>query len=631
MLAVTAPLNEEIRLAALHDLDILDTPPDDMFDSVTRLATRICNAPIAAVTLVDRDRQWFKSVQGIDIRETPRELSFCSHALLHPDDVLVVPDARLDPRFASNPLVTGNPNIRFYAGVPLREPSGQMVGALCIVDSQPRREFSGAVENLRDLAKGVDVALRLHASARNLNRLAMTDPLTKLANRTAFDARLRFMSAEYRDGTAAGLGLLMLDLDNFKGINDLFGHPGGDSALIEAARRMKRAARGCDLVARLGGDEFAVLCPGITTEEDLFSIAARIHAAMADPFSVHQQLVSLRTSVGFAMLPGDARTGRELMRVADAALYLAKRAGRSQTRRYLSVDDASPPRLKSVAACSAGGAYGMDHDLRAALLPGGTAPFTLCFQPIFQAGRASRPGPVAGLEALVRWPNIDGSLMMPSEFVPFAEAGGMITHLDRWVLRTACTAAAAWPLPLVAAVNFSAANFHLLDTCEVIESVLRETGLPPHRLRIEVTESVLVRDPTRALSLMTALRSLGVAISLDDFGGGHGTLAYLRDYPFDEIKIDQSLVKRLLDGPEAQQKARAIITAIIQLGQAMDVSTIAEGVETQEQLSFLQTAGATMVQGYLLSRPIRAGALGQFFSRCAASQPRAELSVDLIP
>jgi diguanylate cyclase (GGDEF)-like protein len=319
MPAVTAEIDpseeaarEAARLAELHGLGLLDTDPDERFDRVTRLAQRLFDVPIALVSLVDVDRQWFKSAQGLEVRETPREHAFCAHAI-DGEEVLHVPDATLDPRFSDNPLVTGDPDIRFYAGHPISGPSGAKLGTLCIIDRQARSLTEDDKAALRDLAEVVEREIAaLH--------LAAVDPLTGLRNRRSFETSAsKILEVCRRRGVAATL--LYLDLDGFKEVNDTQGHDAGDAVLVSVARVLCTTFRVSDVIARLGGDEFAVLLPG-SGQAEAEEAVARLQAGFA--------AASLAVSVGAATMdPAGADDDlAELQRRADEAMYAAKRAGR---------------------------------------------------------------------------------------------------------------------------------------------------------------------------------------------------------------------------------------------------------------------------------------------------------------
>ncbi len=515
-----------------------------------------------------------------------------------------MPDATKDARFADNPLVTGNFALRFYAGATIVAPDGNAVGAICIIDHQPHDLDADALEPLLQLAAAVNGAIRLHASVQEAEAQAFTDALTGLDNRAGFDRRLDAALARRMPGTRGGVGLLFLDLDRFKDINDLFGHAGGDAALREVARRLRRVTRGGDALSRFGGDEFCVLIQEPCEAGGMEALAARIHAELAEPFMADQQAVPLRTSIGMALGSGDAMDASLLVQQADIALYDAKRAGRGLTRWF--------------AAASPGGVMlevGRDsirEMLRGALFPPGHEPFALALQPIF--GNETRA--LTGFEALVRWPQADGRVIQPAEFIPVAEATGLVVQLDRWVLDQACAFAASWPGQFDISSNLSAANFFAANLEESVAAALQRHGLAPHRLKLEITETVLLRDPEHVSGVIDGLRRLGVRVVLDDFGAGHASIAYLRDYAFDGIKIDRSFVA----GLETDARSRAFVRHIVALAGALGIETTAEGIETEAQLRLLRGKGVSYLQGYLLGRPM-APDLAAGLVRAAAAAP----------
>lgn len=579
------PSNERERIAALRRLDILDTAPDAVYDAFTELARSVCGTPIAALSLVDSDRQWFKSILGLPAQQTSRDTAFCAHAILRPGQVTVVPDARLDVRFAANPLVTGMPGIRFYAGAPLLDRDGFVLGSLCVIDCQPRGVDEEMLAKLSQIAAGASATLQLHGCMRELSRMALVDPLTGLANRAAFDRRLEEACA------GPGAALLMFDLDRFKGINDLFGHPGGDRALREVARRLRSVARAGDLVARFGGDEFAILCGDGASMEAALAIAGRVHSTLADTFQIDGQVVPLRTSIGVAVAPRHASDAEGLLAATDAALYAAKRAGRGVTRLAL-----SPNAATQSAPADPAGRMTLHNLLREALLTPGCNPFHLHFQPILDLPS----GRVTAFEALVRWTLLDGHRVPPGDFVPVAEQSGLVAHIDRWVLMQACRAARSWPEAWAISVNMSPATVALLDVVELVQEALAVSGLPPSRLRIEITETMQVPNPQRMAEAMQALRALGVTVALDDFGNGYASVANLRRFPFNAVKLDRSLAAGL--GTDSQ--ALPVLRALLDLTGALGLRAVAEGVETDEQLRLLQGLGVSHMQGYLFGHPV---------------------------
>lgn len=615
------PEDEDLRLARLRALNILDTAREEVFDTFTRLAGSVFAVPISALSLIDEHRQWFKSIQGLGISETPRDQAFCAHAILQPRAVTVVEDASADPRFADNPLVLGEPGIRFYAGAPVLDVDGSALGTLCVIDRVPRRFDAAAQAQLADMAAGVSSALQLHGALQSLGQVTRTDALTGVGSRMALDQALRQMRENPpRDGSVA---VFMIDMDGFKLINDVFGHAGGDEALREVARRLRRTLRPRDMVARLGGDEFVVLCHGIGDAQGCAAIEARLQTAMADTFSLNGSVVPLRISAGSALFPDDDRDPEAVLALADAALYAQKRdrAGGGAME--------GPPH-------SGFGRLKLREALREALIPPGHEPFNLRFQPVIGlaellrkpslsprglsvAGQAARrPCDGSGLEALVRWPMPDGRVVPPGDFIALAEENGLISHLDRWVLHQACRLATEWVLPWSVSVNMSAANVALGGVEEIVREALDSTGLDPARLTLELTETVLAADRNRALSVINALRRMGVGVALDDFGGGHASLTYLNHFPFSVVKVDRSLVGGLLDN----SRAEAVLATVVDLGHTLGVPVVAEGVETLEQLRLLAGLGVDRAQGFFLGRPVSEEAVGgavDAAEQCAAA------------
>ncbi len=587
MAAAAVPENEADRQAALLMLQILDTQKAVDFDIFPELASALFSAPISAISLIDHDRQWFKASIGLDVSQTPRATSFCAHAILEPTATLCVPDATRDPRFADNPLVTGDAGVRFYAGSPILGPGGHAVGALCVMDRTPREADAAMLARLAQLAQAVGGALRLHASVQKQQRLATLDPLTGLDTREGLDRILHEALGQDGGGADADLALLLLDLDNFRDVNDLFGHAGGDDALREVAARLARVTRDTDTLGRFGQDKFYILARGVPGSDVLRAMGRRIHGAFARPFMVRHQPVPLRTSIGIAVSSAEVSTAEALLHRADVAVHQAKRSGGGTT---------CLERGEIERAGATTGRQRMEALLRDVLVPPGREPFALALQPILEGAG----GRLAGFEALVRWPQRDGPMLPPSEFIPVAEATGLVVQLDRWVLDQACRLAAGWPGHLTISSNLSAANFYAVGLVQEVERTLGRHGLAAGRLKLEITETVMLRDPARVQTTIAELRALGTHIVLDDFGSGHASLATLRDYAFDGLKIDSSFIAEI----ETSARGRAFVRAIIDIAEAMGIDTTAEGVETEGQLRQLHDGRVTFVQGYLLGRPM---------------------------
>ncbi|WP_281081802.1 sensor domain-containing diguanylate cyclase [Variovorax paradoxus] len=324
------PFNEDQRLAALHRYQVLDTTAEQAYDDVTTLASAVCKAPIALISLIDQDRQWFKSRVGLDASETPRELAFCAHAILQPDLVFEVQDAHLDPRFAGNPLVTGEPGIRFYAGAPLVTADGLPIGTVCVIDREPRILSAAERKALQSLARQVVAQLELRQAMAGLELESMTDPLTSLWNRRSLDRRLH-AAWDLHARERSPLSLLMIDLDHFKRINDAHGHPVGDRVLVQAAAIIRDQIGNDGLVARFGGEEFCAVMPGVDAETAR-ARAEQVRRAIED---AAWPAAHVTASVGVATATADAEGSPNVMLTrADRALYVAKRDGRNCVRQF---------------------------------------------------------------------------------------------------------------------------------------------------------------------------------------------------------------------------------------------------------------------------------------------------------
>ncbi len=436
-----------------------------------------------------------------------------------------------------------------------------------------------------------------------LRHLAMHDALTGLPNRVLLQERL----AQALDALASEApppALLLLDLDRFKEINDTLGHQAGDQLLQQIGPRLLGALREVDTVARLGGDEFAVVLPG-ANEATAYATGRAIIAALEAPFVVEGQRLDVGASIGIALAPQHGRDAVTLMRHADVAMYVAKRAHLGQAVYDPTQDGNNPRRL------------GLMGELRTALAQND---LLLYYQPILDhaAGR------VGGVEALVRWPHPVYGLLPPDQFIPLAEQTGLIAPLTWWVLETALGQCRAWArggLALGVSVNLSARTLHDLGLPERIAELLARHGVAAESLTLEVTESALMADPARALTVLTQLAELGVCLAIDDFGIGYSSLAYLKRLPVHQLKIDRSFVQQLVAGGADA----AIVASTIDLGHHLGLRVVAEGVETPEAWRLIDLAGCDMSQGYHLSRPIPATALETWLLAAASTRPTPSL------
>ncbi|HEX4557130.1 MAG TPA: EAL domain-containing protein [Xanthobacteraceae bacterium] len=418
--------------------------------------------------------------------------------------------------------------------------------------------------------------------------MAHHDLLTGLANRTLFMEKIEEAGARLRRHGEA-FTVVMLDLDRFKNVNDSLGHPAGDALLKEMAQRLKSSLRETDVLARLGGDEFAILqSGGAAQRDDAITLSVRIIDLVAQPFDLDGHKVSVGASIGIALAPQDGVEPDELLKKADLALYLTKSEGRNGFN-FFHADMTT----------EADARHQMENEMREALM---RDEFELYYQPVLDVRtRESR-----GAEALVRWRHPRNGLIMPDRFIPLAEDTGLIVQLGAWILGKACADAASWPAQYKLAVNLSPVQFRKGDLFEVILCALVESGLPPERLELEITESVLLENEVNYRVLLQQLKNIGVSIVLDDFGTGYSSLGYLTRFPVDKIKIDKSFTQ----GLSQRADCAAIVSSVVTLAHGLDIATTAEGVETEEQFELLRAAGVTQVQGFLFGRPRPMSELG---------------------
>ncbi|MDO9713701.1 bifunctional diguanylate cyclase/phosphodiesterase [Paracraurococcus lichenis] len=424
----------------------------------------------------------------------------------------------------------------------------------------------------------IDVTERREAEAR-IAHIAHHDALTGLPNRTLFRERLEEALARARRGT--GCALLCLDLDHFKEVNDTLGHPVGDALLKAVTARLLDSVRETDTVARLGGDEFAIVQTDSEQPTAATTLAKRLVEALSAPFELDGQQIVVGTSIGIAMVPGDGEDADTLLKNADMALYRAKAEGRGRWRFFEPEMDARMQLRRA-----------LETDLRRALAAG---EFELFYQPIVAV--ASRQ--VSGLEALIRWRHPERGLVPPDAFIPLAEEIGLIVPIGEWVLAQACREAVSWTGTPKVAVNLSPVQFASRGLVDAVAAALELSGLDPARLELEITETVMLQDTQATLATLHRLKGLGVRIAMDDFGTGYSSLSYLQRFPFDKVKIDRSFTREL----GQSRQSGAIVGAVTDLCLGLDMTTTAEGVESEAQFAALLHKGCQEAQGYLFSRP----------------------------
>ncbi len=437
---------------------------------------------------------------------------------------------------------------------------------------------SRAIVAVRDLRERIAVDSRIW-------HLAHHDGLTGLGNRTRLQERLAEAVAWARRGNH-GVAVLCLDLDRFKAVNDLFGHAVGDQLLQAVAGRLLASVRETDTVARVGGDEFVIIQQGAGQQgagqpKAAEALATRLLAVLAEPFDLAGHAAHVTVSIGIALFPDDAREPEVLLANADKALYRAKERQRNGFAFFRPEMDTELRQRRA-----------LEQDLRWAIQRN---EMTLAWQPQAEAGS----GTVVGFEVLQRWQHPTRGAVPPTEFIPVAEATGIIIPIGAWVLRAACAEAVGWHQPLRIAVNVSPVQVQQDGFADTVRDALAATGLDPERLEIEVTESLLIHEPARALEALRAVKALGVRIAMDDFGTGYSSLSTLRAFPFDRLKIDRCFVQDI----ESNGQAAAIVRAVLGLARGLGLPVVAEGVETPEQLAALAAQGCDEIQGYLIGRP----------------------------
>lgn len=447
----------------------------------------------------------------------------------------------------------------------------------------------------------IDISSRV-AAQEKINRLAYFDTLTGLHNESGLREQLNvlFSTAEER----LPFAVLLVDLGDFKFINDVYGHRIGDLLLRHVAQRLQKVLGARGHAARLGGIEFAAILASVADAAEADAIAGRVLDAISQPFPVDEMMLSLTASVGVSLGPAHGADGQELLTRADMALYQAKQRG---TRRIQVYEEELGRQMRERVELEKSLRHAIDHD-----------ELVLHYQPQVELAT----GRVVGIEALVRWQHPKKGMISPMQFIPIAEQSGLILPLGRWVLREACRQLRAWQdkggAELRMAVNLSVAQFTDHELPEFVADVLKETGVAARHLELEITESCTMLSPQQSITMMEQFRAMGIHSSIDDFGTGHSALAYLTRFPVDTLKIDQSFIRNINN----DEKGSALCDTIAYLAHRMGLQVVAEGVETQQQLTFLTSIHVDVVQGYLLCKPLPAAEVEDFILRQADAKPQ---------
>ena len=476
-----------------------------------------------------------------------------------------------------------NETLRSSKGVNYSEYEVQTPTGGTRIHATNRIVIRDAQGNAKYLVAVIDDVTERRKAEQRISFMAHHDALTGLANRVAVMQKIEEAAARHRR-SGDPFSVLLMDLDRFKNVNDTLGHSAGDALLREIAARLKTLLRETDVLARLGGDEFAIILVSETEQCGAAStLAKRIIEVIAKPVHLDRNEVNIGTSIGIALAPEHGTDPDSLLKMADMALYAAKSGGRNGYRFF-------DPDI----GAAANARQELENELRHAIQQD---ELELYYQPIIDA----KSQKISAAEALVRWRHPTKGTIFPDKFIPLAEETGLIAQICEWVLRTACSDAVCWPVDVKVAVNLSPVQFQNANVSDIVTSALAETGLPPQRLELEITETALLESKAECLPALTQFKNLGIAIALDDFGTGYSSLSHLTMFPFDKIKIDKSFTQNLTKRAECA----AIISATLTLANSLNIATTAEGVETVEQCRLLRMAGVTSLQGYLFKRPCR--------------------------
>ncbi|WP_433300169.1 putative bifunctional diguanylate cyclase/phosphodiesterase [Actinoplanes sp. CA-030573] len=570
-------------------------PLDQIFGLVTASARELLDVEMATLNLVDRDDPATGSMtaaSGVpvavqaEVQRVPLVAAGVSGLAVLGDELVMVEDYTISPIVIP---AMAKAQLHAVMATPVHE-NGRAVGCLTVgMYSQARSWDKTDQETLRAFAEHLSLALTDARTLEAMNQ-AFLDSLTGLPSRSLFQTRME----EALAATSRGAAVLFIDLDRFKVVNDSLGHAAGDVLLIGVADRIRSCLRDGDTAARLGGDEFAVLLPGLNDAGEAAPVASRLLEELRKPFRINGTEAYVSASIGIAYSRPGEHGVPELMVDADLAMYQAKKHGKDKFEVF-------EPALREAFQLT----IDLEADLRRAVV---RHEFELRYQPIVHL----TSGDITGVEALIRWNHPTRGVVPPVDFIPLAEETGLIVPIGEWVLREACRRIADWNArragrPLTVSVNISAVQLEQAVLPQVVQSALDASALPADRLVLELTESLLVDHRPETLDRLKAIKALGVRLAIDDFGTGYSSLAYLRQFPVDIIKIDKSFVDDVVDEPTAA----ALTHGIIQLGRALQLSTVAEGIEHAGQLTSLAGGNCELGQGYYFAEPLTQSALDE--------------------
>jgi predicted signal transduction protein with EAL and GGDEF domain len=578
--AALQPSDEPQRMAELRGFGILDTEPDEDYDRLVQLATVLCGTPMGALTLVDGNRQWYKSRVGLPVAQVAREKSFCSHAILEPERVLEIPDVARLGWADRQPWGINGPTLGFYAGVPLRTRDGSAIGTLCVMDQVPRRLTASQRDGLAKLAKSVASLLSLR---RQLRIATETDRLTGLPNWFHFEHEF--------DQSQPACGMVcFVRLKTINQINSAHGFRVADALIRQTADRLRVFGDRGAFIGRIKRGLFILFFPDAKPDDFARLAAPGLAASLGQPYEVNNLSLVCPVNLGFASYPDDGRTLDEVVNAADTALQVA--IEREQPMAFF---DRSVDNVQSMH-------YRLEPQLRRALEQD---EFVNYYQPKVELAT----GRIVGVEALVRWMDPARGLVPPGEFVPALETTGLIGEVAQKIMDRAIADWRGWrdaglPAPRIA-VNVAAAQLRNEDFVPALQRALAALQGDPSALSVEITESILISNMERAIEVLTQVRALGVPVAIDDFGTGYSSLAYIVTLPIDELKIDRAFVKKIT----ADAAYEGIVRTCVSLARGLNLKVVAEGVETQAQAAKLRALECDQAQGFLYSPPVPADQL----------------------
>jgi predicted signal transduction protein with EAL and GGDEF domain len=569
------PLDEKPRLAELREFGILDTEPDEDYDRLVQLAAVLCGTPIAALTFVDRDRQWYKSRIGVPSPQAPRDATLCANAIMESDRLLEIPDVTRLSWSQPQPWGENGPSVRFYAGAPLKTRDGSAIGTLCVMDTVPRRLTDAQRDALNKLAKAVSSQLNLR---RQLRIATSTDRLTGLPNWFHFEAQF--------DATRPAKGIVcFVKLKTINQINSAHGFRVADSLIKQTAERLRGFGDEGVVIGRIKRGLFIMFFPDIEGERFASHTAPELANQLQAPYAINNLTLVCPVNLGFAAYPRDGASLDEVVNAADAALQVAIEREQPMAFFDKSVDNVQSQH------------YRLEPELRRGLSEN---EFVNYYQPKIDLVS----GRIVGVEALIRWMHPQRGLVSPLEFVPALESTGLIDEVGSRIIGRAVDdwlqwRAAGLQAPRIA-VNVAAAQLRNENFVGELQQALSRLNGATGALSIEVTESILIGNMERAIEVLKQVRALGVPVAIDDFGTGYSSLAYIVTLPIDELKIDRAFIKKIT----ADAAYEGIVRTCVSLAHGLNLKVVAEGVETEDQAQLLRKLRCDQAQGFLYSPPV---------------------------